>query len=74
MSYADRYFLPDGSFRSPELAAEHVLLVQGGFSSPAIEAERMIADGGLGGLVARAWLAERTPLPGEAKPPVSPGY
>jgi hypothetical protein len=62
VSYAERYFFPDGSFRSPELAAEHAMLVQGGFSTPRIEAVRMTGDGGLGAIVARAWLAERTPL------------
>lgn len=59
MSYADRYFHADGSFRSPELAAEHATLIQGGFSTPEIEAPRMLRDGGLGAVAARDWLDER---------------
>lgn len=58
MSYAERFFLADGTFRSPELAALHATIIQGGFSTPAIEAERMLADGGLGATVARDWLYE----------------
>lgn len=57
MSYAERFFLADGSFRSPELAALHATIIQGGFSTPAIEAKRMLADGGLGATVARDWIA-----------------
>lgn len=58
MSYAERFFYPDGTFRSPELAALHAVIVQGGFSTPAIEAKRMLCDGGLGGIAARHWLDE----------------
>lgn len=54
--YADRFFWRDGTFKSPVLAAEHACLIQGGFSTPAIEAQRMIRDGGLGAISARAWL------------------
>lgn len=54
--YAGLYFHADGSFRSPELAAQHATLIQGGFSTPCIEAERMIRDGGLGRQVALDWL------------------
>lgn len=73
MRYAERYFHPDGSFRSPELAAEHAVLVQGGFSTPAIEAERMLRDGGLGALVARRWLDAHNPPDGGRAADVPPG-
>lgn len=59
MSYAERFFNTDGTFRSPELAALHATTVQGGFSTPHIEAERMIADGGLGAQAAREWFYEQ---------------
>lgn len=58
MSYAERFFLADGTFRSPELAALHATIIQGGFSTPRIEAERMLRDGGLGAIAARRWLLD----------------
>lgn len=66
--YADLYFFPDGTFKSPEMAAMHATIVQGGFSTPAIEAPRMIRQGGLGAIAARAWLARQVP-PSEGRGP-----
>jgi hypothetical protein len=72
--YAAAFFFPDGTFKSPEMAALHATAIQGGFSTPAIEAERMVADGGLGAIAARAWLA-RQDHPDEGRgQPASPGY
>lgn len=66
--YADLYFFADGTFKSPELAAQHAIIVQGGFSTPAIEAERMLRDGGLGAVIAHDWLAKQNPRTGDARP------
>lgn len=70
MSYAERFFNADGTFRSPELAAEHACTIQGGFSTPAIEAVRMTRDGGTGAAVARRWLLDHAdPHSRGAEPP-----
>lgn len=72
--YASAFFFPDGTFKSPEMAALHATSIQGGFSTPAIEAERMIADGGLGAIAARAWLARQVPPEEGRDQAASPGY
>jgi hypothetical protein len=52
------FFLPDGTFKSPEMAAAHACLVQGGYSTPVREARRMVKDGGPAGDRARRWLED----------------
>lgn len=76
------YSNPDGTFKSPELAAFHAIHVQGGFSTPAREARRMIADASRGSqtmatvkqsLMAMAWLEERgLSADGEDEPAAEP--
>jgi hypothetical protein len=53
---AEGRFRDEHGFYGPEEAARHAILVQGGFTTPPVEAYRMIRDGGMGAVRARAWL------------------
>lgn len=64
------FFNPDGTFKTPEMAAFHAIHVQGGFSTPAREARRIVRDGQSNAAMAAAWLTERgLSLDGEEEPP-----
>lgn len=66
------FFNPDGTFKSPELAALHATQVQCGFSTPAREARRMLRDPRTAAM-ARAWLEERgLSLDGDDEPAQPP--
>jgi hypothetical protein len=55
-SFRSPPFADEHGFLDPVAATGHAVIVQGGFTTPPIEAYRMIADGGVAGERALAWL------------------